>query len=118
MTVNEVLVLLAMASTYDAKLNAPTDEERLNKARAWAMAIDNDLSFDVAKQIIIDYYSEHKALLMPADINKAWRARRAVENSKRRHAELMAELKPSGDKTGMPDELRKLLDEIKGRTKP
>jgi hypothetical protein len=113
MELKEVLVILAMASTYDARLTAGGDEEKLNRGKAWHAALDKDLSYDQCRQYVIDHYSDYKTALMPADINLRWRKHkthnRPIETTKQLVKQIEADRSRA---TGMPQRVREQLDEL------
>ena len=68
MTPQEASKVLAKASAYD---NRRPDQAA---ALAWAEALDRDLPLPDALRIVSEYYRDERAWVMPADINRRWRA--------------------------------------------
>lgn len=113
MTQQEVLIILAMAATFDARLTAGDDTEKLNRSRAWHAALDKDLSFQDGKQFVIDHYADHKSAIMPADINLRWRKVRAHNKPIEQTKQLVRQLEADRSRaTGMPESVRVQLDEL------
>ena len=113
MELKEVLVILAMASSYDARLTAGDDAEKLNRAKAWQAAIDRDLSYEQCREYVIAHYSDHKTALMPADINLRWRKHKAHNRPIEATKQLTSQIKADRSRaTGMPQKVREQLDEL------
>jgi len=113
MNLQEVLVILAMASTFDARLTAGDDEDKLNRAKAWNAALDRDLTFECGKEYVIGHYSDYKTSIMPADINLRWRQfkrqNKPIEETKKIVRQIEAD---RSNATGMPDKIREQLNDI------
>lgn len=65
MTPAQAATVLALAAAYD---NRTVGEAN---AYAWAQAIDDRVSLDDAKQIVVEHYAHTREWIMPADINSA-----------------------------------------------
>nr|DAE82753.1 MAG TPA: Loader and inhibitor of phage G40P [Caudoviricetes sp.] len=68
MTPQEAAKVLAKAAAYDNRKPDPT------ASLAWAEALDRDLPLQDALRIISEHYRDERAWVMPADINRRWRA--------------------------------------------
>lgn len=68
MNPQEATQVLAKAAAYD---NRQPDQAA---ALAWAEALDRDLPLQDALRIVGEHYREERAWVMPADINRRWRA--------------------------------------------
>jgi hypothetical protein len=113
MTQQEVLIILAMAATFDARLTAGDDTEKLNRSKAWHAALDKDLSFEDAKQFVIAHYADHKTAIMPADINLRWRKNKAQNRPIETTKQLVRQIEADRSRaTGMPQRVREQLDEL------
>lgn len=67
MTPQEASRVLAKAAAYD---NRQPDQAA---ALAWSEALDRDLPLQDALRIVAEHYSDERAWIMPADINRRWR---------------------------------------------
>lgn len=68
MNPQEAAQVLAKAAAYDNRQATQT------AALAWAEALDTDLPLQEALHIVGEHYREERAWVMPADINRRWRA--------------------------------------------
>lgn len=68
MNTTEAAQVLAKAAAYD---NRQPDQ---TAALAWAEALDQDLPLQDALRIVGEHYRDERAWVMPADINRRWRA--------------------------------------------
>ena len=64
----EATQVLAKAAAYD---NRQPDQAA---ALAWSEALDRDLPLTDALRIVSEHYRDERAWIMPADINRRWRA--------------------------------------------
>lgn len=64
----EATQILAKAAAYD---NRQPDQAA---ALAWAEALDRDLPLADALRIVGEHYRDERAWVMPADLNRRWRA--------------------------------------------
>lgn len=64
----EAAQVLAKAAAYD---NRQPDQAA---ALAWAEALDHDMPLQDALRIVGEHYRDERAWVMPADINRRWRA--------------------------------------------
>lgn len=64
----EAAKVLAKAAAYD---NRQPDQAA---ALAWAEALDQDMPLQDALRIVGEHYSDERAWIMPADINRRWRS--------------------------------------------
>lgn len=68
MTPQEAAKVLAKASAYDNR--QPNEAAAL----AWHEALDRDLPLPDALRIVSEHYQDERTWIMPADINRRWRA--------------------------------------------
>ena len=68
MTPQEAAKVLAKASAYDNR--QPNEVAPI----AWSEALDRDLPLPDALRIVSEHYRDERAWIMPADINRRWRA--------------------------------------------
>lgn len=68
MNPTEAAKVLAKAAAYDNR------QATQAAALAWAEALDPDLPLADALRIVGEHYREERAWVMPADINRRWRA--------------------------------------------
>lgn len=68
MNTTEAAKVLAKAAAYD---NRQPDQAA---ALAWAEALDQDMPLTDALRIVTEHYRDERAWIMPADINRRWRA--------------------------------------------
>jgi len=75
----EAAQLLGMAAAYDGRMRLTNLAEMQVQAQAWAAALDPAMTFDDARQLVIDHYAHNRTVIMPADINDQWwRKRREI----------------------------------------
>lgn len=63
MKLSEVAAVLTVAAAYDGRKAAEVT------SRAWAAALDDNITFADAQAIVIEHYAETRDWIMPADIN-------------------------------------------------
>lgn len=68
MTPQEAAKVLAKASAYDNR--QPNEAAAL----AWSEALDRNLPLQDALRIVSEHYQDERTWIMPADINRRWRA--------------------------------------------
>ncbi len=113
MTPREAASLLAIAGAYDQRLTPPSQEDAKARAVAWSAALDTDMPVEWARQQVTRHYAERTTVLMPADINTAWRVerrdmkRRALEDQRRLEIEASR-----ADAVPMPDWVREQMRNI------
>ena len=90
MKLSEVADLLTMASAYDGRKPAEVT------TRAWAAALDDNITFADAKTIVIEHYARTRDWIMPADVNAASRQIRHARTS------VMASPQPPETLDGIP----------------
>ena len=91
MKLSEVADLLTMASAYDGRKPAEVT------TRAWAAALDDNITFADAKTIVIEHYARTRDWIMPADVNAASRQIRHARTS------VMASPQPPEALDGIPE---------------
>ena len=77
MTPAEAAQLLAMAAAYDGRMRLTSPDEIAIQAQAWAAALDERITFDQGRELVIDHYASSREVIMPANINQAWWRKRA-----------------------------------------
>lgn len=93
MTPREAASLLAIAGAYDQRLTPPSQEDAKARAVAWSAALDQDMPVEWARTQVTRHYAEKTTVLMPADMNTAWRVqrrdiqRKALQEERRREIE-------------------------------
>ena len=68
MNPTEAAKVLAKAAAYDNR------QANQAAALAWAEALDQNLPLQDALRIVTEHYRDERAWIMPADINRRWRA--------------------------------------------
>ena len=68
MNPTEAAKVLAKAAAYDNR------QANQAAALAWAEALDQNLPLQDALRIVTEHYQDERAWIMPADINRRWRA--------------------------------------------
>lgn len=103
MTPGEAVTILAMAAAYDGRMRVTNRDEIRIQAEAWAAALDEHITYDDARALVIEHYAHSRDVLMPTDINTAWwRKRREIM---RTHVDPIPEADPD-DVTAWLAELR------------
>lgn len=110
MTVEEAAMVLAKVSTLDARINAQTAETARARAQAWSEVLDESMTLEWALEHVLDHYRTKRDLVMPADLNGAWRALRERERA-REHVRAVT----GGTGVPMPESVRQRLAGILGR---
>lgn len=110
MTVEQAAMVLAKISTLDARINAQTAETARAKAQAWAEVLDPAMPVEWALAHVLDHYRSKRDLVMPADLNTAWRALRD-----RQRAQESIRAVTDGRGVPMPESVRQRLAGILGR---
>ncbi len=103
MTPAEAATLLAMAAAYDGRMRLQNTAEIAIQAQAWAAALDERITFDDGRRLVIDHYAASREVIMPANINEAWWRRR--NELMRTHVDPL----PSAD----PDDVTAYLAELR-----
>lgn len=103
----EAAGLLAVAATLDPRMTPPSGTDAEARARAWAIALDDDMPPAWGTRKVIDYYAEADRAIMPADLNKAWRIYRVQKAEAERTRLMLVERKRQEDlAVPMPPEIR------------
>lgn len=114
MNPQEALTVLAVAALVDPRVGAASDADKVGKAAVWAAALDHDMPADWARNFVPRHYAELTTVIMPADLNHAWRQelrkRREAERTTRQRMELEA---ANARSVPMPDHVREQLAALK-----
>ena len=103
----EAAGLLAVAATLDPRMTPPSGTDAEARAKAWAIALDDDMPPTWATRKVIEYYAEADRAVMPADLNKAWRIYRAQKAEAQRTRLMIEERKQQELRAvPMPPEIR------------
>jgi hypothetical protein len=76
MTPQEAALVLAKISTLDSRINAASPETARARAEAWAEVLDRSMTMEWAIAHVLDHYRTKRDVVMPADLNVAWRGER------------------------------------------
>lgn len=79
MTPQEAALILAKVSTLDSRINAASPKMARARAEAWAEVLDRSMTVEWAIAHVLDHYRTKRDVVMPADLNSAWRATRDRE---------------------------------------
>lgn len=110
MNPSEAAKILAMAVTLDPRLKPPSVEDAQARAVAWASTLDDDLPPSVAERLVAQHYRESTEGLMPAHVNRAWRAyRKQMLTAQREEAERRSVTLAKETAVPMPPEVRAML---------
>lgn len=77
MNPSEAANLLAMAAAYDGRMRLSNTAEIQVQAIAWAAALDERITFDAGRELVIEHYAASREVIMPANLNQAWWRKRA-----------------------------------------
>ena len=109
----EAATVLAVAATLDNRLNPPSVEDSQIRAKAWAATLDPDLPVDVARRLVTAHYRERTEAVMPAHLNKAWRAERKRLSDEQHSMSLMYEIAEASQvAVPMPAEIKAMIERI------
>lgn len=112
MNPSEAAKVLAMAVTLDPRLKPPSVEDAQARAVAWSATLDDDLPLQVAERLVAEHYRESTDGLMPAHLNRAWRAhRKQALAAQREEAERRAITSAAAMAVPMPETVRQMLRE-------
>lgn len=82
MTPEQAAGVLAVAATFDPRLTPPSPADATLRAQAWAAALHPQMAPEWAQRAVVGHYAASREAIMPAHLNEAWRAHRAVERSR------------------------------------
>jgi hypothetical protein len=105
MTPSEVSWLLLAIRAVDDRVS--DDDARL---AAWSAILDSRVTFEHAKDAVVQHYRRETRVIMPADVNAHARALRQRQHEEQSRAAITA-----GKGVPMPPEVRKRLDALLGR---
>lgn len=91
MTPADAARVLAIAAALDPRMRAPGPEEAAARAVTWAEALDTDMPGAFAGRAVTAHYAEDSRTIMPADLNRGWRAHRKREAETARTQALLEE---------------------------
>lgn len=110
MNPSEAAELLAVASAIDPRLRPPSTEDAKARSVLWSQTLDTDLPFTIARMMIGAHYRESTDGVMPAHINRLWRAHRRSEAEAQRTAiEQRQSTEAAAKGVPMPSEVKKQL---------
>ena len=110
---SEAARVLAVAATFDPRLNPPSREDSMARAQAWSLALDPDLTENDAIQLVIEHYRDHTTAVLPATVNAAWRIKRSQEAERSRSTlALEAQRSAAASAVPMPPEIKQALHKI------
>jgi hypothetical protein len=104
MTPEQAATVLAKISTLDARINAASPETARAKAQAWAEVLDPAMPVQWALDHVLDHYRARRDLVMPSDLNQAWKALRARQRDRDDVRSLT-----TGEGVPMPENVRRAL---------
>jgi hypothetical protein len=113
MTPADAARLLAVAGTFDPRLRPPTPEDAEARSLAWAGALDADMSPEWAQRAVVKHYADTTEAVMPAHVNRAWRAHRRAE-AEREASRRALDTVPG---VPMPDEIREQIAALRSKTR-
>ena len=90
MTPAEAARILAVATTFDARLTPPSREDAAARALAWSEALAKNMTVDDAIRAVIRHYASQTTAIMPAHVNAAWRDRCRAEREEKERASITA----------------------------
>jgi len=79
----DVVEVLASAAAFDARLTPPSKEDARRRVAAWFAALAKDMPPQFALERIAKHYSRSREVVMPADLNDAWRQAKHEEITRR-----------------------------------
>lgn len=110
MNLSEVALLLGTVTAYDLRIQV--DEL---KVRAWAEALDFDISLEEGRKLVFFHYSNFDTAITPSHINRESRRRKAAELERERGRLLSEELERQREKKASPESVQKYLEEIRSK---
>lgn len=117
MTPADAATVLAVIGVLDGRHKPVSSDEAQQKAKAWALVLDSDMPVHEARNLAAAHYSESSAAVMPADLNRAWRAlRKERADAERQRRDLEARRAAELAAVPMPDEVRERLRRMIERT--
>lgn len=103
----DVARLLILVTVLDSRLSPPSDQDAKARVMAWSAVLDDDLPVGIAEDIVRRHYADSRLAIMPADINTAWRARRARDRDQDRQAALAGQIRAAEERSvPMPAHVR------------
>lgn len=120
MNPSEAAELLAVASALDPRLRPPSPEDAKARAMLWSQTLDSDLPLPIARNMVTYHYTSSTDGVMPAHINRLWRAHRRTEAEAHRTAIEQKQATESAEKgVPMPTEVKqKLLQALRATKTP
>lgn len=81
MTPQEVAAVLTAIAAIDDRIDP--DQMRI---AMWCEVLYGDMTFEFARQTVINHYAQSRNVIMPADLNSPWKIERAKINQRERDA--------------------------------
>ncbi len=113
MTPADAARLLAVAGTFDPRLRPPSPEDAEARSLAWAGALDEDMPPEWAQRAVVKHYADTTEAVMPAHVNRAWRAHRRAE-AERAATQRALDVAPG---VPMPPEIREQIKALASKTR-
>lgn len=73
---SEAAKLLTMAAALDGRMRVQSMDEIQVQAQGWAATLDERITFEQARTLLVDHYANSREVIMPATLNQAFWARR------------------------------------------
>jgi hypothetical protein len=80
---DEAAKVLAIAATFDARLKPPSPQDARLRAEAWRAALIDRMDPRWAQDAVVAHYASSTEALMPAHLNRAWKAFRESESMRK-----------------------------------
>ena len=80
---DDVAKVLGIAATFDQRLKPPTPQDARLRAEAWRAALIDAMDPRWAQDAVVAHYAASTEALMPAHLNRAWRAFRESESMRK-----------------------------------
>lgn len=115
MNASEAATVLAVVAVLDGRHKPTGTEEAAQKAKAWALVLDPDLPVESARNLVAQHYSESNSAIMPADLNRSWRALRRQQAESERQRRIIDEIRRAElSAVPMPPEVRERIQKMIG----
>lgn len=83
MLLDEVVKILGIAATFDQRLKPPTPQDARLRAEAWRAALIASMDPRWAQDAVVAHYASSTEALMPAHLNRSWKAFRESESMRK-----------------------------------
>lgn len=104
---HEAAIVLALATTLDARLTPPSKADAEARSKAWAATLHDEMPAAFAVDYVRRHYSTSTDTIMPAHLNEAWKQHRRVLAEQAEREQLTR-----GRGVPMPPEIREQLDRL------